>query len=83
MYTRLMNTNETAKSMTKTKVSLKCKVVTLAMLPILLPLTLPAVLKTVFYSISLFTESVGVRFEEADAHIGRKTQKFFKWVKSI
>jgi len=69
--------------MTKAKVSLKGKVIALVAMPILLPLALPGVLKTVFYSISLITESIGTRFEEVDARIGCKSQKFFKWVKSV
>lgn len=66
--------------MSKNKVTLKGKLITLAVLPICLPFMIPGMFKHIFYNISLLTEAIGAWFEEIDAYIGSKSKKFFKWV---
>jgi hypothetical protein len=64
----------------RTKVSMKGKIITLIILPILLPFMVPALLKHIFYNISLITEALGAWFEQIDFYIGTKSEKFFKWI---
>jgi hypothetical protein len=66
--------------MSKNKVSLKAKLITLAILPFCLPFMLPGLLKHIFYSISLITEAIGAWFGEIDFYFASKSKKFFKWV---
>lgn len=66
-----------------TKVSIKGKLIALAVLPVFLPLMIPGLLKYLFYNVSLITEAIGAWFEELDVRIGEKSQKFFKWVKTV
>lgn len=62
------------------KVSLKGKIITLIILPISIPFMVPALLKHIFYDISLLTETIGDWFGKIDEYIGTKSKKFFKWV---
>jgi hypothetical protein len=65
----------------RTKVSLKGKIITLIILPISLPFMVPALLKHIFYNISLITEAIGAWFEQIDFYIGTKSEKFFGWIR--
>jgi hypothetical protein len=66
--------------MSKSKVSLKGKLITLAVLLISLPFMIPGLLKRIFYDISLITEAIGAWFERIDFYFATKSKKFFKWV---
>lgn len=55
-------------------------IIVLLFLPVILLLSIPGLLKHIFYTISILTESIGDWFAKIDLYLGSKSTSFFRWV---